>query len=269
MHLALDGVTCTVCHQIKPENLGTRESFDGGYLIEAGTGGSNRPVYGPYQVDLGRQRVMHSSTEHFMPTESAHVRQAELCATCHTLYTTSLDRAGQTVGRLPEQMPYLEWQQSAYVNKESCQACHMPVVEAAVPISATMGQPRTRVSQHVFVGGNAYMLRLMNKFRGNLGIVALPQELEASALRTEQFLKTRTAQLAISPVTRSGSRAQLKLNIRNLAGHKFPTAFPSRRAWLHVAIHDAAGRVIVRAARWRNCRREEFMMARGLLPSAA
>lgn len=244
MHLAMDGVTCTVCHQIKPDNFGKEESFDGGYLIDAGTGGKGRPVYGPYAVDIGRQRVMHSSTEDFLPTESAHIRQSEHCATCHTLYTTALDRAGNTVGRLPEQMPYVEWQQSAYVNKESCQDCHMPVVEAAVPISATMGQPRTGVAQHVFVGGNAYMLRLMNGFRGDLGIVAQPQELEASALRTEQFLKTRTAQLDIGPVTRSSGRAQFKIDVRNLAGHKFPTAYPSRRAWLHVTIHDAAGKLV-------------------------
>jgi hypothetical protein len=243
-HLAMDGVTCTVCHQIKPDNFGQPESFDGGYLIGSGTGGKSRPVYGPFAVDVGRQRVMHSSTEDFLPTESAHIRQSELCATCHTLYTTALDRDGRTVGRLPEQMPYLEWQQSTYVNRESCQACHMPVVEAAAPISATLGQPRSGVAQHVFVGGNAYMLRLMNGFRADLGIVAQPQELEASALRTEQFLKTRTAQLDVGPVTRSGGRAQFRVNVRNLAGHKFPTAYPSRRAWLHVTIRDAAGKLV-------------------------
>ena len=252
MHLAMDGVTCTICHQIKPDNFGKQESFDGGYLIDASTDAKSRPIYGPYAVDIGRQRVMHSSTEEFLPTESVHIRQSGLCATCHTLYTTALDRAGSTVGRLPEQMPYVEWQQSAYVNKESCQDCHMPVVKAVVPISATMGQPRGGVAQHVFVGGNAYMLRLMNGFRGDLGVVAQPQELEASALRTEQFLQTRTAQLDIGPVTRSGGRTQFKVNVRNLSGHKFPTAYPSRRAWLHVTIHDAAGKLVFESGALRS-----------------
>jgi hypothetical protein len=120
----------------------------------------------------------------------------------------------------------------------------MPVVATAVPVSATLGQPRAGVSQHVFVGGNAYMLRLLNKYRADLGIVAEPQELEASALRTETFLKTRTAELGVGPVARAGTRAQFAVTVRNLSGHKFPTAYPSRRAWLHVTVSDASGKVV-------------------------
>lgn len=244
VHLELDGVTCTVCHQIRPDNFGKRDSFDGGYVIDPKSPAAGRPVYGPFPVDPGRQRVMHSSTEQFVPTEATHIRQSELCATCHTLYTTALDSAGKVVGELPEQMPYVEWQQSAYAQTDSCQACHMPVVATPVPVSATLGQPRAGVSQHVFVGGNAYMLRLLNKYRADLGIVAEPQELEASALRTEAFLKTRTAELAVTPVVRVGAKVQFAVNVRNLSGHKFPTAYPSRRAWLHVTISDASGKVV-------------------------
>lgn len=244
VHLQFDGVTCTVCHQIKPDNFGKRDSFDGGYVIDPKSPATGRPIYGPYPVDPGRQRVMHSSTEQFVPTESVHIRQSELCATCHTLYTTSLDSAGKVVGELPEQMPYVEWRQSAFAQTESCQSCHMPAVATPVPVSATLGQPRANVSQHVFVGGNAYMLRLLNKYRADLGIVAEPQELEASALRTEAFLKTRTAEVAVGPVARVGGKAQFTVSVRNLAGHKFPTAYPSRRAWLHVTVSDANGRVV-------------------------
>lgn len=243
-HLALDGVSCTVCHQIKPDNFGKRESFDGGYLIGSAPSAAGHPVYGPYDVDSGRQRAMHSSTEQFVPTQAAHIRESELCATCHTLYTTTLDTGGRVVGELPEQMPYIEWQQSDYAGKQSCQSCHMPVVDADVPISATLGQKREGVAQHQFLGGNAYMLRLLNKYRGDLGVIAQPQELEASALRTEEFLRTRTATLQIGAVRRVGDRIQFAVQVRNLSGHKFPTAYPSRRAWLHVRIRDAAGRVV-------------------------
>ena len=32
--------------------------------------------------------------------------------------------------------------------------------------------------------------------------------------------------------------------IRNLTGHKFPTGYPSRRAWLHVTVKDGRGAVV-------------------------
>ena len=32
--------------------------------------------------------------------------------------------------------------------------------------------------------------------------------------------------------------------IENLAGHKFPAGFPSRRAWLHVRVLDKDGKLI-------------------------
>jgi hypothetical protein len=243
-HLALDGVTCTTCHQIKADNFGKKDSFDGGYLIDFATPSGGRPVYGPFDVDIGRQRTMHTSTENFLPTQSEHIRQSELCATCHTLYTRALDASGKEVGELPEQMPYQEWLHSDYRNTHTCQACHMPVVNVDVPISATLGQKRSGVSQHVFVGGNAYMLRLMNRFRADLGVKALPQELEASALRTEQFLRTQTARLLVSTPSRSGSRASFDVTVQNISGHKFPTAYPSRRAWLHVTVKDSSGRVL-------------------------
>src|SRR5437660_9838516 len=36
----------------------------------------------------------------------------------------------------------------------------------------------------------------------------------------------------------------MEVLVENLSGHKLPTASPSRRAWLHVAIRDANGRTV-------------------------
>ena len=139
--LAADGVSCSVCHQIADEKLGMRESFVGGFVVDVNRGKGERPIYGPFDVDAGRTRIMRSSSG-FRPTEATHIRKSELCATCHTLYTQALGPGGQVVGELPEQMPYFEWLHSDYREEQSCQSCHMPAVAGEVPITAVLGKPR-------------------------------------------------------------------------------------------------------------------------------
>jgi hypothetical protein len=34
------------------------------------------------------------------------------------------------------------------------------------------------------------------------------------------------------------------VHVENLGGHKLPTAYPSRRAWLHVVVRDGSGRAV-------------------------
>ncbi len=239
--LAADGVSCTVCHQIAAENLGEHASFDGGFVIASG--GDGPVAFGPHEVDAGRQAVMRSAAS-FTPSVGAHIQQSELCATCHTLYTSALDDAGQAIGTLPEQVPYQEWLHSEYRDTRSCQSCHMPEVAAETPITSVLAQPRPRVSEHTFLGGNAFMLGILNTHRGELGVTALPQELEAAIEATKRYLGSQAATLTIAAAQRAGTRLDFELAIASTTGHKLPTAYPSRRAWLHVVITDADGAVV-------------------------
>ena len=45
--LALDGVSCTLCHQIEADGLGEPESFDGHYLVDDTKPAGERLSYGP------------------------------------------------------------------------------------------------------------------------------------------------------------------------------------------------------------------------------
>ena len=78
----------------------------------------------------------------------------------HTLYTTTLGPGGKPIGRLPEQMPYLE--QSAPAQRlprqQDPQQCHMPAVCGAGRRCIPHGQAaRRRPLSHLFVGANFLM----------------------------------------------------------------------------------------------------------------
>jgi hypothetical protein len=241
--LAADGVSCSVCHQIGAERLGTRESFNGGFVLaEPGADGARR-MFGPYEVDLGRQTIMRSATG-MTPAEATHLRESEVCATCHTLYTQALGPNGEVLGELPEQVPYLEWQHSAYRQEQSCQSCHMPAIAQPTRIASVLGEERADARRHTFLGGNFFMLRMLNRYRAELGVEALPQELEAAAAATIAQLQRQTASLAIARAESAPGQLAIDVTVRNLTGHKLPTAYPSRRAWLHVVVHDRNGQLV-------------------------
>jgi hypothetical protein len=160
------------------------------------------------------------------------------------LITKALGPGGNVIGELPEQMPYQEWFASEFRDKQSCQDCHMPAVEEETRIAVTLGLPRENMSRHTFIGGNFFMLRMLNQHRNDLGVWALPAEFEAAANRTIEFLRTQTARVTIDQVNMTTGRLQADISVENRSGHKFPTAYPSRRAWLHVTVRDRDNRIV-------------------------
>jgi len=241
--LAQDGVSCSICHRIGPQKLGSRGSFTGGFVVDTTRARGRRRVFGPYALTRGLDGVMRSASE-FQPEKSLHVQRSEICASCHTLFTHALGPGGKQLGALPEQVPYLEWKHSAYRDVRSCQSCHMPVVQDSVPIASVLGEPREGFSRHVFRGGNFFIPRLLNRYRLEQGVRALPQELEAGSRRATDHLQAAAARLRIARVHADAGVLEAEIKVTNLAGHKLPTAYPSRRAWLHVTMRDGAGRVL-------------------------
>ena len=241
--LAADGVSCTVCHQIRPDNFGKEESLDGGFLVDTQKPLEQREIFGRFEVDKGRTRAMHSVTG-FVPSQADHMQRSELCASCHTLFTDAFDNEGRKVGTLPEQVPYQEWQHSAYAATDSCQSCHMPKVAGDAPTTSVLAKARPAVQRHVFVGGNAFILRMLKNHSNELGVIAPAEELEASAVRTEQHLGNDTAAVAIANPRRVAGRLDFDVTVTNKAGHKLPTAYPSRRVWLHVTVKNAQGAIV-------------------------
>jgi hypothetical protein len=145
---------------------------------------------------------------------------------------------------LPEQVPYQEWQHSEYGGSQSCQSCHMPEVKGEAPTTSIHAKMHEGIRRHVFTGGNAFLLRMLKDNRGELGVAATADELEASALRSEALLAKETADLSVGVPRIEGGRVRFDVRVASRTGHKLPTGYPARRAWLHVMVRDAQGRVV-------------------------
>lgn len=241
---AEDGVTCSVCHQIERKGLGTPETYNGNVEVAGATNRDHREEYGPFLPDAGHKTIMQSSTKGFIPQQAVHIRDSALCGSCHTLITTVRGPGGKAMGQFPEQMPYQEWQHSDYNKKQSCQNCHMPAVEGEMPITALYGVKRVGMHRHVFIGGNFFLQNLLNEHHDELDVAAQPDQLQAAVNRTSEFLRTQSAKVEVLDMQKTDAGISFNVKVQNLTGHKLPTAYPSRRAWLHVTVKDSAGRTV-------------------------
>jgi hypothetical protein len=252
--LGLDGVSCTVCHQILQDKLGTPASFSGGFVI-----GSQRQIFGPHQSPFANPMVNDSA---FTPVAGKQLRESSLCASCHTLDTTTLDASGKATGHmLAEQSPYLEWRNSVFSTEvaspgpkaASCQSCHVPTTSVdGTPIKTHIARrpgggtfpptsARSPFGRHVFVGGNTVVPRILAAQRAALNPQASNAAFDATVAAARELLTQRTAKLSLSGLSRTASGVSFSLRVDNLAGHKMPTGFPSRRAWLRVRVKDQSG----------------------------
>src|SRR5581483_3034234 len=96
-HLARDGVTCSLCHQIGAKGLGTDASFDARFEI-----GTSRVIYGPHASPLA---LPMQTFVNYTPAQGLHIGDSGLCGSCHTVIT----------GQFVEQGAYLEWANSDFL----------------------------------------------------------------------------------------------------------------------------------------------------------
>jgi hypothetical protein len=248
--LGMDGVSCQLCHQIQAQAFGSSESFNGGYVIDLTTPQGERPLFGPFQVSDATVQLKKAVIGSLV-TQTDHVKQAELCAVCHTLHTQAVDADGKLQEKpFPEQMVYLEWQNSQYAKQKSCQACHMPQMQASAVLANTGNlEPRQPVFQHTFVGANSFMIDLVAANRETLQVSTDAQVLQSAAQNTRDYLREKAAVLSAA-AARDGNSVKVSVQVDSKTGHKLPSAYPSRRAWLHLTILDASGKVLFESGQY-------------------
>jgi hypothetical protein len=253
--LGLDGVSCTACHQIQPDGLGTDASFSGQYVILP-----LATLYGPFADPFGHPMEMATG---FSPAPGGQILRSDLCGSCHTLEGHALDADGRETGAtVLEQATFLEWRNSdAGDADQSCQDCHLPTVDVdGRPISTEIAHPpgggsfpmvgpRAPVGRHVLVGGNTWLPALLRDQAAFLSPAAPPSSLDGTiAAATAQL--GASASVALVDLTRAASLLVGTVRVSPLTGHKLPTGIPLRRAWLHLVVTDASGREVFTSGGW-------------------
>ena len=243
--MGLEGVSCLACHMQNPDSAG--RFFSGELHFDSAS------VYGPYADDDINAAIMEFFVG-FRPGYGEHIHDGRVCAGCHSLITGTLDLDGNaTGGEFIEQATWHEWKNSIYQadTNTTCRGCHMPRIQDAIVLASEYAflDGHSPFGLHHLAGGNTMMLRLLKEHKEELGIPANDTQFDSTIARTLRNLHN-SVDLDVVLTERTNDTAFVEARLINLVGHKFPSGYPSRRAFVRVFALDAEGDTLFQSGAW-------------------
>ncbi len=236
--LGLAGVGCGGCHSIGPDSSSATISG----MLPYDT---SDVEFGPFFNPMAGPMVLYTG---ITPLYSEHVSKSTVCASCHTLISNVVDLNGNPTGAtFVEQSTFQEWKNSVFESQgKPCQTCHMPAIEDPVKIAngftALVG--RSPFNLHQFQGGNSFMVELIKQNKVALGVDAPDANFDSTLASISKILKEETLDLVLIEDEVNSDTAFFHVELKNKAGHKFPTGYPSRRAVLQIVLTKEDGSIL-------------------------
>ncbi|QPJ64572.1 MAG: hypothetical protein G3M78_03845 [Candidatus Nitrohelix vancouverensis] len=279
--VAIEGITCVVCHRMVGNHGKTRAEV----FIKKGP--IEEELFGPFdgikQIPIGREgELTHKASM------SKNISSGQFCGQCHDVPVANGFRLEDLFG---------EWRNSPAAREgTTCQDCHMGV-EQGVKSPRAKGQiavikgkefPVRTLSDHTFAGPDYSVLDIsdfplrrfewpvlmddpnfynwiekvnakkaagekMNrldkrKWKKYQKLVKKSEELLAMAKRKRVELLRNSAELTyeVPEAIERGDDLDIAVNITNkISGHSLPAGFNTeRQVWLHVKVMDDKGKIV-------------------------
>ncbi len=246
-----DGVACMVCH--RSEDPTDAQLFNTRLVLNDDPGSADLR-YGPYSYVGAPEMPPHpTAVSTFLPT-------SRLCGQCHDITSPlSMGHRMEASGVVDTTRPFAiertfsEWRASAFAGRsQTCQSCHMPVVDHAVPVGSfdTFADARhDGVSRHYLIGAAQWQLRAIAETIPDVP-AGLASHLTDNATRMDAFMRT-AASVEVRAQALAGTTATATVRVVNNTGHKLPTGYPEgRRMWLEIDVLDDAGHSLAGSARF-------------------
>lgn len=242
--MARDGVSCLACHMQNPDSAG--HFFSGNLHYDSAR------VWGPYTQEQINPNIMQYFVG-YTPDQGPHILDGRVCSGCHTAINQPVDLQGNSTGTsFFEQTMWQEYENSVYYGTDqNCRSCHLPRIQDSVILASEYifltGQ--SPFGKHHLTGGGVFMLNMMKDHIADFGIPATPAEFDSTIARSKALRKT-TLSMAMNMAERTDDTLYVDVSLTDLIGHKFPSGFPNRRAFVQVVALSATGDTLFQSGRW-------------------
>jgi hypothetical protein len=279
--LARDSISCTLCHHISDKDLGQPKTFTGQFNTtdpKTIIGPFADPQAKPMNHALDMTPVHTEYVKESRLCGSCHTVELPVLNSKGVQVKTDFE---QTTYFEWQNSVFQNEKLPANKDAQSCQDCHMPstfklkefksqdlayrianmedntypYVDDRLPDKDISLQTRTGYARHTLVGINLFVQEMFLQFSDLLGIrttdpmvvtapdgsAVIVKGLKLAEQATIDLARRETATVEVVSMKKTATDLEVRVRVKNNAGHSFPSGVSFRRAFLDFEVFDGSG----------------------------